>query len=109
MFIKKQDIKVESFKSSGPGGQRKNKTETAIRITHLPTGIVATGTEFSYQYQNKKSAFKKLEQKIRQRYEKKKKRIPTKKSKATKQKILNYKKKHSEKKKFRKKFDFSKY
>ena len=54
--IRPQDLKIESYKASGPGGQYVNKRMTAIRITHLPTAIVVTSqTERSLQ-QNKENA-----------------------------------------------------
>jgi len=62
--ISPQDIKMETCKASGPGGQYVNKRETAIRITHVPTGIVvASQTERSLQ-QNKENAMSVLEAKI---------------------------------------------
>ncbi|MBU0579587.1 MAG: peptide chain release factor-like protein [Candidatus Margulisbacteria bacterium] len=97
------------FKSSGPGGQRKNKSETAVRIIHLPTGITVVETRHAYQYLNKKDAFKKLEEKLKQRFKKKKSRIPTKINKGTKELILKNKKIHSDKKKMRKKVNLSNY
>ena len=48
----RDDVKVEFFKAGGPGGQHRNKTETGVRLTHLPTGIVVTATERRSQSQN---------------------------------------------------------
>ena len=64
MMFKKKDIHVEYFRSSGPGGQRRNKKDTAVRITHLPTGIRAVGTESRYRSRNLKKAFLRLTEKI---------------------------------------------
>jgi protein subunit release factor A len=50
------DVKVEKYRGSGAGGQHRNKTETCIRLTHCPTGIVASGTESRSQHQNLKVA-----------------------------------------------------
>ncbi len=63
-MINKKDLKIETLKGKGKGGQRKNKVETAVRITHLPTGITAyvDGRE---QAKNKKLALKEIEQRLK--------------------------------------------
>ncbi|MEL7147241.1 MAG: peptide chain release factor H [Bacteroidota bacterium] len=58
--MKHQDLDYDTFRGSGPGGQHRNKVETAVRVTHRPTGISATSTEYKSQVQNKKEALKKL-------------------------------------------------
>jgi protein subunit release factor B len=74
--LKKQVI-VETYRSRGPGGQRKNKTETAVRLRHLPTGITVTATEQRSQSQNLKLAFERLGERLRRLQQKKRRRIPT--------------------------------
>jgi protein subunit release factor B len=73
----RKDITVSFYRSSGPGGQRKNKVETAVRVTHIPTGITAIATEHRSQMQNRALALKRLEEKIRRRFMRKKPRFKT--------------------------------
>lgn len=56
LAIKPEDIKIETFRSSGPGGQHMQKTESAVRITHLPTGITASCQSDRVQQRNKEKA-----------------------------------------------------
>jgi len=62
--INKADLRVDTFRSSGAGGQHVNKTESGIRITHLPTGVVVECTEGRSQHSNRDIAEQKLYQRI---------------------------------------------
>ena len=62
--IKPQEIKIDTYKSAGAGGQNVQKNETAIRITHLPTGIVVTCQNERSQTQNRETALKILRAKL---------------------------------------------
>ena len=66
------EIKIDVFRSNGAGGQHINKTDSAIRVTHLPTGIVATCQDQRSQLQNKSSALENLRQKVQEHYLKQK-------------------------------------
>jgi protein subunit release factor B len=58
--LTKKDFIVQHFKASGPGGQKKNKTSSAVRIIHPESGARAEGKEERSQTANKKNAFKRL-------------------------------------------------
>ncbi|RMG83841.1 MAG: peptide chain release factor 1 [Bacteroidetes bacterium] len=62
--INKADLKVDTFRSSGAGGQHVNKTESGVRFTHIPTGIVAESTDGRSQIRNREIALQRLYQKI---------------------------------------------
>lgn len=62
-----RDLKFETMKASGPGGQHVNKSNTAVRVTHLPSQLVATAQEERSQYMNKKLALVRLFQLIEKR------------------------------------------
>lgn len=75
--ILKNQVLIETYKSRGPGGQRKNKVETAIRLKHIPSGITVVATEHRSQKENKRLAFKRLQERLIRLNQPKKQRLRT--------------------------------
>ena len=104
-MLSDKDIDIEYYRASGPGGQRRNKKDTAVRVTHRPTGIVAVAAESRYRSRNLKNALERLSKKVsdhnRPRIPRKRTRPPVFSDKFR----LREKQMTSEKKEMRKKVD----
>jgi peptide chain release factor len=99
--IKESDLKIEFYRGSGPGGQHRNVTDSAVRIRHLPTGIVAQASENRSQTRNREMAMQRLAEALARRERRIKKRVPTKVPSGEKKKRLNEKKQRSRTKQLR--------
>jgi len=71
--IRPEDLKIDFYRASGPGGQYVNKKETAVRISHLPTGLVVTSQTERNQAQNKENALSILEARLSEKIREKEK------------------------------------
>ena len=98
-----KDCRVDTFRSSGKGGQHANKTDSAIRLTHLPTGLTVICQDERSQFRNKEIAIKRLRSKLKTFEKKRKKRILTRPTTASNERRILSKKMQSEKKQLRKK------
>ena len=93
--------RVETFRSGGKGGQHANKTESAVRLTHAPSGIQVSCQDERSLYQNKIKCLKELRKRIVKLNYRPPERIPTKSPKSADEKRLEQKKIHSQKKRLR--------
>jgi len=95
------DCEVEAYRSSGPGGQKKNKTESSVRVRHLPTGLVRIATEHRSQYRNRALALERLWDALEARKRKPTPRLATRPTRAARAKRLDGKRIASVKKRAR--------
>lgn len=65
--LDRRDVRVDTYRDTGPGGQHRNKTESAVRLTHLPTGAVVTAAEERSQHQNRAVAWARLTAELERR------------------------------------------
>ena len=96
-----RECEVQTFRSSGPGGQHVNKTESAVRLRHLPSGVVVTSQQERSQHRNKEICLRKLRKKIELLNYRPPKRVPTRVSRSAKNRMLEEKSRRSQVKRLR--------
>lgn len=102
MAFSDDEIDISFYKSRGPGGQKKNVTESAVRVRHIPTGIVVTATESRSQHRNKAAALEELERRLAARRRRPKRRVATKPKGSARRRRIENKRRLSRKKELRK-------
>jgi protein subunit release factor B len=90
-----RDSDVEFFIASGPGGQRRNKVETGVRLTHRPSGISVIATERRSQHANREMAFARLAARLQEQQRVSKPRTPTRPTTASRVRRLDVKRRAS--------------
>ena len=98
-----RECEVETFRSSGPGGQHVNKTESAVRLRHLPSGVVVSSQQERSQHRNKALCLQKLRKKIEKLNYQPAKRVPTRAPAGAKDRTLEEKARRSQIKRLRSK------
>jgi protein subunit release factor B len=96
-----RECEITAYRSSGPGGQKKNKTESSVRVRHLPSGIVRIATESRSQLRNREAALARVLAELRRRARRPKPRQPTAPTRAAVERRLAGKRLESEKKRRR--------
>jgi protein subunit release factor B len=96
-----RECEVETFRSSGPGGQHVNKTESAVRLRHLPSGVVVTSQQERSQHRNKALCLQKLRKRIEKLNYRPAKRVPTRVPASVKNRALEEKARRSRIKRLR--------
>ena len=87
-----REIVIDTFRASGPGGQHVNKTSSAVRLTHPPSGVVVIAQDSPSQFRNKNTAMERLIERLRKLNHVPKSRVATKPTRASKERRIEAKK-----------------
>ncbi len=99
----KNEVRMDTFRASGPGGQHRNVTDSGVRLVHPLSGVVVTATESRSQIRNKEKAFERLIKRLEDLNRVQKRRVPTRKKRAVRARELQSKHRQQSKKKMRSK------
>ncbi len=97
------ECRIDTFRAGGPGGQHQNRTESGVRLTHLPTGISVIARDSRSQHRNRKTALERLRAALEERARPEKPRVTTRVPARAKRKRLDEKRRRSERKRTRRK------
>jgi protein subunit release factor A len=90
--ILEREVEVQVFRASGPGGQHVNRTESALRLVHPPSGVVVIAQDSPSQFRTRETAFRRLAERLDRLNRVPKKRVPTRPSLASKKRRIEGKK-----------------
>lgn len=96
-----KEVEVTVYQASGPGGQHRNRTYSAVRLKHLPTGIVVTAADSRSQLRNRRIALERLAARLAEHYYEDPPRVPTKKSRSVRQRERRDKEHQAQRKRLR--------
>lgn len=99
------EVELTVYQASGPGGQHRNRTYSAVRLKHLPTGIVVTAGDSRSQLRNRKIAFERLARRLAEHFHEDPPRQPTKKRTSVRQRERQERERESQKKRSRRPVD----
>jgi len=98
-----KEVEFTAYQASGPGGQHRNRTFSAIRAKHLPTGIVVTASDSRSQLRNRRIAMERLRDRLLEHFHEDPPRVPTRKTRGVREREKRQRLRESEKKKSRRK------
>ena len=96
-----REVEIDVFRASGAGGQHVNKTESALRLTHWPSGVVVIAQDSPSQHRNREIAFRRLAERLERLNYVPKKRVPTRPTAASRKRRIETKKQTGARKRLR--------